>query len=148
MRLKCTLVLLLISTLSLTHARNYFDEENFASVEDETDYREGRILWPYPLKENGTEGSRDSGLEADIEELLQGNDNERQRRYLPWSYQSKSDALANTMMDFISNYKPNEKDPLDFLRDQYPLPKGNLRITAYLLNVPTAFILLVNGFRT
>ncbi|KAJ8730738.1 hypothetical protein PYW08_002151 [Mythimna loreyi] len=122
MRLKCPLTILLISTLSLTHARTYLDEEDLASLEDETDYREGRILWPYPLNKNGTEnGSK--GLEA-IEELLRGNENERQRRFLHLgSYNAKS-VVANTVMDIVSNYKPTDsKDPLDFLRDPYPLPK-------------------------
>lgn len=71
MRLKYNIFILLISTLTWTHGRKYFEDEEFASVEDETDYREGRILWPYPLKQNETEGNKNSNLKT-IEELLKG----------------------------------------------------------------------------
>lgn len=139
MRLK-TLLILLISPLSLTLART----DEFGSVEDETDYREGRILWPYPLIKNETERGKDSNVLKAIEDLLKGDDVERQRRYLTSPpFRSKS-VVADTIMNIMSNYKPtNAKDPLDFLRDPYPLPQGNTCfpsspiIVFYLSFVPT-----------
>ncbi|XP_022815022.1 glucose dehydrogenase [FAD, quinone]-like [Spodoptera litura] len=124
MRLKYTYILVLISAPLIISAYNYDEDDEFATVEDDTDYRGGRILWPYPLKQNNTGRARDSDPYRDIEEMVRGAVSERQRRFLHLSPRSKN-MVVDTMMQFVSQHPQNNaKDPLDFLRDTYPLPKG------------------------
>lgn len=82
-----------------------------------TDYRNAKILWPYPVgqnKENDSYG---------VENRTQFT-GKRQERLL-WSY-PQSPLVGMMLQSLPPNYTPmNPSDPFDFLRDTYPLPKGN-----------------------
>lgn len=97
--------------------------------------REGRILWPYPLKNDTvpSDGTKNDTKEPLQTEESEGNQDEinqekyRQKRFLLWSY-PQSPLVEMIMQQTASvNYSPvNANDPFDFLRDSYPLPKGKI----------------------
>nr|XP_021190224.2 glucose dehydrogenase [FAD, quinone] [Helicoverpa armigera] len=123
MKLNYIFLILLISTLLLTNA----EDDEFASVDNDLDNRQVRILWPYPLKQNDTGGVKETLTYKTTDELqYKGENHERQKRFLPLNYHSyPPNVIADKMMQSLKNYPSNKaSDPLDFLRDSYPLPKG------------------------
>lgn len=116
---------------------NGYEIEDFATVEDDSNSvvddveipalentRTGRILWPYPYINNYTapfQSNKGNEPGKTKEDQL---DSLRQKRFL-WSY--PNNPLMDIMMQTVAvNHSPkNPQDPFDFLRDSYPLPKGN-----------------------
>lgn len=129
MRLKKTAIILLATTILVVSAVNYDADNEYVTVEEEkdsyTDPRQGRILWPYPLQKNESENTTETDTINVTDEPLEEEENERQRRFLAFSYR-QSPVVDIMMQSLPPNYAPtNPNDPFDFLRDPYPLPKGN-----------------------
>lgn len=117
---------LILTTIFLVNARQFDEENEYATVEDDedshNDYREKRILWPYPL-------NKDSKVDKEpfnaTYEYLKENNNKREKRYL--GYYRQNPVVDMMMQSLPSQYRPNNpSDPFDILRDSYPLPKGNI----------------------
>ncbi|KAJ0175500.1 hypothetical protein K1T71_008659 [Dendrolimus kikuchii] len=130
---KYTLVYI-ISQLLLLNAYKIKLEDEFATVEDEDDnylldaipdtlsldnVRNGRILWPNPVNNLSKAATR-----AKLPTKTDEEENDRRKRFLFWSY-PQSPIVDMFMQSAAINYVPqNARDPFDFLRDNYPLPKG------------------------
>ncbi|XP_026732989.1 glucose dehydrogenase [FAD, quinone]-like [Trichoplusia ni] len=119
MRFKRGLILL-IPLLTSVLAIN---KDDYATVEEENDdHKGGRILWPYPLKDNA---SLYKESHKSRRAQLQGV---RGKRFLAYKSHLQSPVVDMMMQSLSIDYVPkNPNDPFDFLRDSYPLPKGYKR---------------------
>lgn len=80
----------------------YDDADNLLDAEGVRSAGDARPPWPYPLKADAN----------------------REARFAHYSYPRSP--LVDMMLQTVAvNYSPvNSNDPFDFLRDSYPLPKG------------------------
>lgn len=104
-------------------SNNYL--EDFKSLLKSGSSEDGRILWPYPLNYK-PEDVPNSDVQQKIKDRNEStSDENRKQRFLRFSYPQSP--LVDLMMQTVSiNYSPtNARDPFDFLRDSYPLPKGS-----------------------
>ncbi|RVE55122.1 hypothetical protein evm_000020 [Chilo suppressalis] len=107
------------------------EEDDYITIENVP--RGQRILWPYPVdyKAESEESlpyvSKDDDKDEDEHNQDDQSDMKRKGRFLLWSYPQSP--IVNMMMKTVAvNYSPtNPNDPFDFLRDSYPLPKGNTK---------------------
>ncbi|XP_013187092.2 glucose dehydrogenase [FAD, quinone] [Amyelois transitella] len=125
-RLKIThLFFLIVVSGSHLKAMEVDSDDEYISIEEniipeykskvESAHRESKVLRPYPLNHKKDENEKSEGNNLDVN---------RKARFLPFSYPQSP--IVDLMMQTVSNnYSPtNARDPFDFLRDSYPLPKG------------------------
>lgn len=107
------------------------NEDDYVIVEEEhEEHKGGRILWPYPLQENA---SLYRDPHKPMREQLQRY-GVRGKRFLAYKSHLQSPVVDMMMQSLSIDYVPkNPNDPFDFLRDTYPLPKGNMRTYFSLL---------------
>lgn len=109
-------------------------DEDLATVENEDNdinvesviTRDERILWPYSSNKNKSstdEQNTQNSTKYDDDEVMKKE--ERRKRFI-WTSSYPQSPIVDLMMQTMAvNYSPNNpSDPFDFLRDSYPLPKG------------------------
>lgn len=140
-KLKTSLVLLTIA-LICSHASDIDRDGYVVTVHDEEDnyleeklvtlqddYKDGRILWPYPLNhvKNPEEVKSEDNTSADTQNKQEKEDTTGRAFLYGYSY-PQSPIVDLMMQSMAINYAPNNpKDIFDCLRDTYPLPKGKMK---------------------
>lgn len=139
-KLKTGLALLTI-VLFCTHASDIDRDDYEVTVQDEGDnylkenhmapqdvYREGRILWPYPMNhdKNPEDVKSEENTSAETQSTQEKEDVSEKRFLYDYSY-IQSPLIDLMKQSMAINYIPNNpKDLFDYLRDSYPLPKGKM----------------------
>lgn len=112
---KTSLFILTIAILIQTKAQNPSDDVAIVKDADHHHYVDPKqpveIIWP-------------KGDEKDEEAK---EPRSKSARFLTWYYPQNK--MMDVMMQSMgTNYQPQSKDPFDFLKDSYPLPKGKILI--------------------
>lgn len=147
-KLKTGLVLLTIA-LFCTHASDIDTDDYVAPMQDEENnyikekrialqdnYKDGRILWPYPLNHDKNPAEEKSEENTSAETQSEQEKEEATGRVFLYGHSYPQSPIVDMMMQSMAiNYTPNKpKDLFDCLRDTYPLPKGKMISIYYICN--------------
>lgn len=126
--IKETALIFVILALVFTRAHEVETDEDIVTIEEENyevnnELKDKRILWPYPLNTKSDPPTTDKEQHGTMETATQKTqEDKRKKRFLPWY---PHNFYVDTMMQTLSyNQSVKFNDPFDFIRDSYPLPKG------------------------